>query len=108
MSEKSKNSNANNTNHISASSKAVPKISKNMEEKIEKYVDKKLMQLNVQIEEINDLFNFDQYFKEKEDKMKQYTSLPYIKKNYKFVTKYSDVDYNERMSNIEKIYKELK
>ena len=108
MSEKSKNSNANNTNHISASSKAVPKISKNMEEKIEKYVDKKLMQLNVQIEEINDLFNFDQYFKEKEDKMKQYTSLPYIKKNYKFVTKYSDIDYNERMSNIEKIYKELK
>lgn len=108
MSEKSKNSNANNTNHISASSKAVPKISKNMEEKIEKYVDKKLMQLNVQIEEINDLFNFDQYFKEKEDKMKQYTSLPYIKKNYKFVTKYSDIDYNERMNNIEKIYKELK
>lgn len=108
MSEKSKNSNANNTNNVSASSKAVPKISKNMEEKIEKYVDKKLMQLNVQIEEVNDLFNIDIYFKEKENKMKQYTSLPYIKKNYKFVTKYSDVDYSERMSNIEKKYKELK
>ena len=56
--------NNNNTNH-SLSNNNIPKISKKLEQKIEKYVDKKLMQLNVQIEEIDELFNFDKYFREK-------------------------------------------
>ena len=108
MSKKAKNSNVNNANNVNSSSKDFSKMTKNMEEKIEKYVDKKLMDLKKQIEEISNLFNFEEYFKEKEDKMKHYISLPYIKKNYKFVINYSDINYNERMSNIEKIYKNLK
>ena len=100
-------SEANNTNH-SLSNNNIPKISKKMEEKIEKYVDKKLMQLNVQIEELEELFNFDKYFREKEEKMCQFINLPYIKKNYDFVVKYSKDDYDEKMSQIEKVYKELK
>ena len=102
------NNNNTNTNNMSLSTNNITKISKNMEEKIEKYVDKKLMQLSVQIEEIGELFNFDNYFKEKEDKMKQYINLPYIKQSYDFVVNYTDEDYDEKMNEIEKIYKELK
>ena len=98
----------NNKINKNASSNNIPKISKNMEEKIEKYVDKKLMQLNLQIEEIDELFNFDNYFKTKEDKMKLYINLPYIKENYDFVTKYVNEDYDEKIEKIEKTYKELK
>ena len=85
-----------------------PNYLKNMEEKIEKYVDKKLMQLNLQIEEIDELFNVEKYFKEKEDKMKQYTNLPYIKENFDFVAKYADDDYEKKIEEIRTIYKELK
>ena len=79
-----------------------------MEEKIEKYVDKKLMQLNIQIEEIDDLFNFGNYFKEKENKMKQYINLPFIKESYDFVQKFNNDEYDEKIEQIEKNYKELK
>ena len=92
----------------SVSSNNIPKISKNMEEKIAKYVDKKLMQLNLQIEEIDELFNFESYFKEKENKMKQYINLPYIKESFDFVSNFSNEDYDERMEQIEKKYKDLK
>ena len=97
-----------NSNKSSVSTNNIPKISKNMEEKLEKYVDKKLMQLYLQIEEINELFNFDNYFKNKEDKMKLYINLPYIKENFNFVKKYEKEDYEEKIEEIEKIYKELK
>ena len=66
------------------------------------------MQLNLQIEEIDELFNLENYFKEKEDKMKQYISLPYIKENYDFINNFSNEDYDEKMEQIEKVYKELK
>ena len=102
------NTGNNKINYKSQSTNEIPKISKNMEEKIEKYVDKKLMQLNLQIVEIDELFNFENYFKEKEDKMKNYINLPYIKQNYDYVVKYSNEDYDEKMSQIEQIYKELK
>ena len=102
------NNNNNNENYSSVSCNNIPRISKNMEEKIEKYVDKKLMQLNLQIEEIDELFNLENYFKEKEDKMKQYISLPYIKENYDFINNFSNEDYDEKMEQIEKVYKELK
>ena len=97
--------NNNNTNHSLSN---ITKISKKMEEKIEKYVDKKLMQLNVQIEELDELFNIDKYFREKEEKMCQYINLPYIKQNYDFVVNYTNEDYDEKMNQIEKVYKELK
>ena len=98
----------NNKVRNTASSNNIPKISKNMEEKIEKYVDKKLMQLNLQIGEIDELFNFDNYFKNKEDKMKLFINLPYIKENFDYVTKYINEDYDEKIEEIQKIYKELK
>ena len=102
------NTNANNKNDKSLNSNSANKILKNMEEKIAKYVDKKLMQLNKEIDEINSIFNFEKYFKDKENKMKQYISLPYIRKNFAFVVNYSNDNYDEKIQKIQKIYKELK
>ena len=90
------------------SSNNIPKINKNFEEKIEKYVEQKLMQLNLQIEEIDDLFNLEKYYEEKINKMKKYINLPYIKKDYDFIIKYTDDNYDEKIEKIQAEYKELK
>jgi hypothetical protein len=102
------NTNVNSKNDKSLNSNSANKTLKNMEERIAKYVDKKLMQLNKEIDEINSIFNFEKYFKDKENKMKQYISLPYIRKNFAFVVNYSNDNYDEKIQKIQKIYKELK
>ena len=78
------------------------------EEKIEKYVDKKLMQLNIQIEEIDDIFNLEEYFKEKEIKMKKFYSIPFIKEEFISVKNYTNDVYENLISEIESQYKILK
>ena len=90
-----------NTNINKVNNKAV-------EEKIEKYVDKKLLQLNIQIEEIDDIFNLEDYFKEKDIKMKKFYSIPYIKEEFDFVQNYNIDDYENLISKIQDKYKELK
>ena len=97
-----------NNSTYNNSSNNIPKINKNLDEQIEKYVDKKLMQLNLQIEEIDDLFNLDKYCEEKEKKMKKFLNIPFIKKNYEFVVKYNDDNYEEKIDKIQTQYKELK
>ena len=81
---------------------------KAVEEKIEKYVDKKLLQLNIQIEEIDDIFNLEDYFKEKDIKMKKFYSIPYIKEEFDFVQNYTNDDYENLITKIQDQYKELK
>ena len=66
------------------------------------------MQLNLQIEEIDDLFNLDKYYEEKINKMKKYINLPYIKKDYDFIIKYTDDNYDEKIEKIQAEHKELK
>ena len=106
--KKNTNENSNNFNSCNNSSKNIPKINKNLDEKIEKFVDKKLMQLSLQIEEIDDLFNFDKYYIDKENKMKKYINIPYIKKDFDFIIKYTDENYDEKIAKIQTVYKELK
>ena len=100
--------NHNNINSSNNSCNNIPKINKNLQEKIEKYVDKKLMQLSLQIEEIDDLFNLDKYYEEKQNKMKKYLNVPYIKKDYEFIIKFTDENYNAQIEKIQVQYKELK
>ena len=106
--KKNTNENSNNFNSSNNSSNNIPKINKNLDEKIEKFVDKKLMQLSLQIEEIDDLFNFDKYYIDKENKMKKYINIPYIKKDFDFIIKYTDENYDEKIAKIQTVYKELK
>ena len=83
-------------------------ITKKLESKIENYVEKKLSQLNLQINKINDLFNIESYFVQKETKMKNHINIPYIKKNNLYVKKYSNDIYDILINDINKEYKNLK
>ena len=102
------NKNESVTNKTTNSSNNIPKINKNEEDKIEKYVDKKLMILSLQIEEIDDLFNLETYYKQKENKMKKYINIPYIQKDYDYIVKYTNDSYDEKIEQIQLVYKELK
>ena len=106
--KKNSNENSNNINSCHNSSNNIPKINKNLDEKIEKFVDKKLMQLSIQIEEIDELFNLNKYYIDKENKMKKYINIPYIKKDFDFIIKYTDENYDEKIAKIQTVYKELK
>ena len=81
---------------------------KKMENKIEKYVDKKLSQLHLQIDKLNDIFSIESYFEQKEIKMKRFINIPYINKKTIYVKKYSSEIYEELINEINKEYKELK
>jgi hypothetical protein len=102
------NTGKNSTNSCNNSSKNIPIVNKDLDEKIEKFVDKKLMQLSLQIDEIDDLFNLDKYYNEKENKMKKYINIPYIKKDFEFIIKFTDDNYEEKIERIQTHYKELK
>ena len=81
---------------------------KKMENKIEKYVDKKLSQLHLQIDKLNDIFSIESYFEQKEIKMKRFINIPYINKKTIYVNKYSNEIYDDLINEINKEYKELK
>ena len=83
-------------------------LSKKMQSKIENYVKKKLSQLYLQMNQINDIFNIESYFAQKETKMKNYISIPYIKESNLYVKKYSNEIYDILIKDINKEYKNLK
>ena len=108
MKELNINENNNNNNKKNNSNNDIPKVNKNSDDLIEKYVDKKLMQLSIQIEEIDALFNLDNYYKEKENKMKKFINVPYIQKDFEYIIKYSNESYEDKIQQIQLVYKELK
>ena len=81
---------------------------KKMENKIENYVDKKLSQLNLQIDKINDIFSIESYFEIKENKMKKFINIPYISENNFYVKNFSNEKYDDLIGDIYKQYKNLK
>ena len=81
---------------------------KKMQNKIENYVDKKLSQLNLQIDKLNDVFSIESYFEQKERKMKKFMNVPYIKEGNMYVKNYTEEIYNDLISEIYKDYKALK
>ena len=83
-------------------------INKKWENKIESYVDKKLAQLNIEINKINDTFNLENYYEQKENKMKKFINIPYIKETNFYVKKYSNEIYDILIKDINKEYKKLK
>jgi hypothetical protein len=83
-------------------------LNKKWENKIENYVDKKLAQLNIEINKINDIFNLENYYEQKDNKMKKYINIPYIKETNLYVKKYSNEIYDILIKDINKEYKKLK
>ena len=76
--------------------------------KIEKYVYDRLRPLNVELEKLNNTFSLEKYFKDKYNKMKSHSAIPYIKEEYVFVKKYTKEEYNKLICDIEAQYKLLK
>ena len=88
-----------------------PQTAKNDKNKIENFFDMKLLQLNSDINKISNDFSIDNYFSKKEEKMKKFSDIPYIKQNYKYVNYIKNIDINEyqnMLNNINKEYKILK
>ena len=91
--------------------KESPKNNQNNKDKIENLIDMKLLQLNIEINKINNDFNINTYFDLKEEKMKKYRNVPYIKKNDDYVTyvkNINDNEYQNILNDIDKEYKILK
>ena len=72
------------------------------------YIEKILIQINIELNKINSLFNIDEYFNEKEIKMKQYKNVPYIQKNDEYAKNMDINDYDNLLNEINKEYKILK
>ena len=80
-------------------------------EKKENYLDKKLLELNLELNKINNSFNINKYFEEKEEKMKKFRNIPFIKKDDKYVNYIKNIDmieYDNLLNDIDKEYKILK
>ena len=80
-------------------------------EKKENYLDKKLLELNLEMNKINNSFNINKYFEEKEEKMKKFRNIPFIKKDDKYVNYIKNIDmieYDNLLNDIDKEYKILK
>ena len=84
------------------------KSAKNDKNKIENFFDMKLLQLNSDINRISNEFNIEKYFSKKEEKMKKYNDVPYIKPNYKYVNYIKNIDINEYQNLLNDINKEYK
>ena len=88
-----------------------PKDSKINKTKIENYYDKILLELNLEINKINNNFNIDKYFEQKEEKMKKFQNIPFIKKDDKYFNFAKNMDryeYENLLIDIDKEYKILK
>ena len=81
---------------------------KKIEEKMKKNALKKLIKIEGQINKIDNEFNLDIYFKEKEKKMEEFGQIPYIKKEYNYVKRYSNEIYTRLSKQLISMYQELK
>ena len=81
---------------------------KKIEEKMKKNALKKLIKIEGQINKIDNEFNLEIYFKEKEKKMEEFGKIPYIKKEYNYVKRYSNEIYTRLAKQLISMYQELK
>ena len=81
---------------------------KKIEEKAKKIALKKLSKIENQITRIESEFNLDNYFKDKERKMMEFGKIPYIKKEYNYVKKYSNDVYTKLVMHLMAQYHDLK
>ena len=103
------------TNIISISKKETEMKNKNkeidlkkIEEKMKKNAIKRLVKIESQINRIDNEFNIDSYFQEKDKKMEEFGKIPYIKKDYNYVKRYSNDIYPKLVKQLISMYQELK
>ena len=84
------------------------KDSRNNKNKFENYYNKKLLELNIEINKVNNSFNLNNYFEQKEEKMKKFKNVPFIRKDDKYVNLVKTIDVKEYENMLEDICKEYK
>ena len=78
-------------------------------ETIEKYIDKKLASFYRHIDKIEEEFNFDKYFDDKEEKMSNYPEIPFIGDDSIIFNKiYTNEEYDKLFEEINEEYIKLK
>ena len=104
------NVNSVNKKSIEANQNKINKVvdPKKIEEKAKKIALKKLSRIENQINRIESEFNLDNYFKNKERKMMEFGKIPYIKKEYNYVKKYSNEVYTSLVTHLMTQFQELK
>ena len=71
----------------------------------------KIIELNLEINKINNSFNINSYFEKKDEKMKKFRNVPFIKKHDNYVNYVRNIDnyeYENMLIDIDKEYKILK
>ena len=81
---------------------------KKIEEKLKKNAIKRLVKIESQINRIDNEFNIDSYFQEKDKKMEEFGKIPYIKKEYNYVKRYSNEIYPKLVRQLISQYQDLK
>ena len=81
---------------------------KKIEEKAKKMAMKRLTKIENQIVRIANEFNLENYFKSKEKKMLEFGRIPYIKKEYNYVKKFSNEVYPSLIMHLMAQYQDLK
>ena len=74
----------------------------------ENYLEKQIIELNFEINKINNMFNIENYFEQKETKMNKFRNIPYIKKCDEYVKNVDINEYEDLLGEINKEYKILK
>ena len=100
--------NSSNYNSVNATKKPKIEDSKKLEEKAKKIAGKKLAKIENQVNRLFSSFNLNNYFKQKEKKMKDYSNIPYIKQEYNYVKKYSNEVYDNLVTHLLAQYQDLK
>ena len=78
-------------------------------EAIEKYIDKKLASFYRHIDKIEEEFNFDNYFNDKEETMSNYPEIPFISDDSIIFNKiYTNEEYDKLFEEINEEYIKLK
>ena len=97
-----------NTVNIRTFSKGKNKINNQKNDWKRIITDKQnLNKIESECNKISNAFNIDNFFKEKEDKMKEFDQIPFIKKKQNYIESLTDEAYNQLLIQLNNKYKDL-
>ena len=100
--------NDKNTVNIRTLSKGKNKINNQKNEWKRIITDKQnLNKIENEFNKMSSIFNIENFFKEKEDKMKEFDQIPYIKKKQNYIESLTDDAYNQLLIQLNNKYKDL-
>ena len=100
--------NDKNTVNIRTLSKGKNKINNQKNEWKRIITDKQnLNKIENEFNKVSSIFNIENFFKEKEEKMKEFDQIPFIKKKQNYIESLTDDAYNQLLIHLNNKYKDL-